>query len=333
MHGGLGGAPKFPPSAVLAFLLREGPPTRSAWPPGPCAPWPSRGTYDQVEGGFARYSVDAGWVVPHFEKMLYDNAQLARVYARWSCRPRRPATPSTRRRARGSRSRRATGWSTRWAPPRGPGQRAGRRHARPARRRVARRAAHVGAADDEPRRRGAHVRVDPGRPRGRAGGGRRGLGGRAARGDGRRDLRARHVDRAPHAGRVAHPGRGRAVGPGPRGPARRPGRRAPSPPGTTRSSPRGTAWRSPRSPSAGALLDRPDLVEAARQVAGVLLDRHGEEDAEGRLRLRRVSRDGSVGVHAGVLEDHGDVAAGLLVLHGVDGDPAGPRRPSGCAAP
>ena len=41
------------------------------------------GIYDQLAGGFARYSVDAHWVVPHFEKMLYDNAQLARVYLHW----------------------------------------------------------------------------------------------------------------------------------------------------------------------------------------------------------------------------------------------------------
>ena len=41
------------------------------------------GIYDQLAGGFARYSVDAGWVVPHFEKMLYDNALLLRVYLHW----------------------------------------------------------------------------------------------------------------------------------------------------------------------------------------------------------------------------------------------------------
>ena len=45
-----------------------------------CAGWPCGGIYDQVGGGFARYSVDARWVVPHFEKMLYDNALLARAY-------------------------------------------------------------------------------------------------------------------------------------------------------------------------------------------------------------------------------------------------------------
>jgi len=87
-RGGFGGAPKFPPSMVLEFLLRHSERvsggsadqalamctvTTSAMARG--------GMYDQLAGGFARYSVDADWVVPHFEKMLYDNALLARVYA------------------------------------------------------------------------------------------------------------------------------------------------------------------------------------------------------------------------------------------------------------
>jgi uncharacterized protein len=82
--GGFGGAPKFPPSMLLEFLLRA---------------WARRrgdetlqvvrrtaeamargGIHDQLAGGFARYAVDARWVVPHFEKMLYDNALLLRVY-------------------------------------------------------------------------------------------------------------------------------------------------------------------------------------------------------------------------------------------------------------
>jgi uncharacterized protein len=76
-RGGFGGAPKFPPSSALELLLARGatPPvqrTLDAMMAG--------GIYDQVGGGFARYSVDAAWLVPHFEKMLYDNAQLARVY-------------------------------------------------------------------------------------------------------------------------------------------------------------------------------------------------------------------------------------------------------------
>ncbi len=83
--GGFGGVPKFPPSMVLEFLLRYHQRTRSAaalqMAEGTCAAMARGGMYDQLGGGFARYSVDAGWVVPHFEKMLYDNALLARVYA------------------------------------------------------------------------------------------------------------------------------------------------------------------------------------------------------------------------------------------------------------
>jgi hypothetical protein len=83
-HGGFGGAPKFPQQPVLEFLLRIH-----------NEPWADRadealtttltrmargGIHDHLAGGFARYSVDNVWLVPHFEKMLYDNAQLARVY-------------------------------------------------------------------------------------------------------------------------------------------------------------------------------------------------------------------------------------------------------------
>ena len=85
--GGFGQAPKFPPSMVLEFLLRHwartgtGSTTRDLeMVRGSCEAMARGGMFDQLAGGFARYSVDAGWVVPHFEKMLYDNAQLLRVY-------------------------------------------------------------------------------------------------------------------------------------------------------------------------------------------------------------------------------------------------------------
>jgi uncharacterized protein YyaL (SSP411 family) len=88
-RGGFGGAPKFPPSMVLEFLLRHaeldpaGEQGRQAlaMAAGTAEAMARGGIYDQLAGGFARYSVDADWVVPHFEKMLYDNALLARVYA------------------------------------------------------------------------------------------------------------------------------------------------------------------------------------------------------------------------------------------------------------
>jgi uncharacterized protein YyaL (SSP411 family) len=148
-RGGFGGAPKFPPSMVLEFLLRhserpgagqggedaaagagpgdaagaggaDGAPAGGAGAGGAGAgragagragdggralamvtgtarAMARGGMYDQLGGGFARYSVDAGWVVPHFEKMLYDNALLARVYAHlW----RRTGDPLARRVAR-----------------------------------------------------------------------------------------------------------------------------------------------------------------------------------------------------------------------------------------
>ena len=105
-NGGFGTAPKFPPSMVLEFLLRHaarvstlrqaqdgaGSTTRETGSTGSLAlsmasatlhAMARGGMYDQLGGGFARYSVDAGWVVPHFEKMLYDNAQLLGVYTRW----------------------------------------------------------------------------------------------------------------------------------------------------------------------------------------------------------------------------------------------------------
>jgi uncharacterized protein YyaL (SSP411 family) len=76
-HGGFGGAPKFPPASALEFLLRRGEIEMTSHTLRAMA---SGGMYDQVGGGFARYSVDPYWLVPHFEKMLYDNALLARVY-------------------------------------------------------------------------------------------------------------------------------------------------------------------------------------------------------------------------------------------------------------
>ncbi|WP_280490844.1 thioredoxin domain-containing protein [Nocardia asiatica] len=84
-HGGFGGAPKFPPSALMEGLLRHWERTgdRAVFDvvARTAEAMARGGVYDQLRGGFARYSVDAAWVVPHFEKMLYDNAQLLRAYA------------------------------------------------------------------------------------------------------------------------------------------------------------------------------------------------------------------------------------------------------------
>jgi len=83
-HGGFGGAPKFPAPMTIEFLLRT-------WRRGrdpemlrsvtvTLERMAAGGIHDQIGGGFARYSTDARWLVPHFEKMLYDNAQLAHAY-------------------------------------------------------------------------------------------------------------------------------------------------------------------------------------------------------------------------------------------------------------
>jgi uncharacterized protein len=75
--GGWGRAPKFPPAPVLEYLLRAG---EAEMVTRTLDGMALGGMYDLVGGGFHRYSVDARWLVPHFEKMLYDNAQLASVY-------------------------------------------------------------------------------------------------------------------------------------------------------------------------------------------------------------------------------------------------------------
>ena len=83
--GGFGGAPKFPQPMVLEFLLRRairGVPDSLEMLLITLDRMADGGMYDQLGGGFARYSTDAAWQVPHFEKMLYDNAQLAQVYTR-----------------------------------------------------------------------------------------------------------------------------------------------------------------------------------------------------------------------------------------------------------
>ena len=93
VNGGYGDAPKFPPSLVLHFLMdydgycrvnnRDLDPRVAAMVEATCERMARGGMYDQLGGGFARYSVDATWTVPHFEKMLYDNALLLNVYTMW----------------------------------------------------------------------------------------------------------------------------------------------------------------------------------------------------------------------------------------------------------
>ncbi len=78
--GGFGGAPKFPAASTLEFLLRRGDEDALAMVTGTLDGMAAGGMYDVVGGGFHRYSVDERWLVPHFEKMLYDNALLVPAY-------------------------------------------------------------------------------------------------------------------------------------------------------------------------------------------------------------------------------------------------------------
>ena len=84
INGGFGGAPKFPPAMTLEFLLRTHARTNNRealeMVKHTCKQMADGGMYDQLGGGFHRYSTDAKWLVPHFEKMLYDNALLSRLY-------------------------------------------------------------------------------------------------------------------------------------------------------------------------------------------------------------------------------------------------------------
>ena len=94
-NGGFGHAPKFPPSMTLEFLMQVADRKGSAVPlremiTTTLTKMARGGMYDQVGGGFHRYSTDEKWLVPHFEKMLYDNALLARLYTRawqWTKNP------------------------------------------------------------------------------------------------------------------------------------------------------------------------------------------------------------------------------------------------------
>ncbi len=290
-RGGFGGAPKFPPSMVLEFLLRHHARTGSAdalaMARGTCAAMARGGIYDQLGGGFARYSVDAGWVVPHFEKMLYDNALLLRVYAHlW----RSTGDPLARRVAEETaefllRDLRTDeggfasaldadtvvdghsheGLTYAWTP--------------------AQLVEVLGAADGE--RAAALLGVT-------AGG----------------HLRGGSLDPAA-AGRPRRPG---VVGGDPRPPAPARGHCARSRAATTRWSRPGTGWRSPPSREAGALLGRPDLVAAAETAAAFVLDVHVVDGM-----LRRTSRGGRVGAAPAVLDDHADLAEGLLALHQATG--------------
>ncbi|WP_460447315.1 thioredoxin domain-containing protein, partial [Angustibacter aerolatus] len=286
-RGGFGGAPKFPPSMVLEQLLRHA--ARERGDTGPLAlemaentmqHMARSGTYDQLAGGFARYAVDAGWVVPHFEKMLYDNAQLARVYLHhWRLtgddEARRVALETCDFMVRDlgtaqgglassldADTEGVEGLTYAWTPQQlvdvlGPDDGAWAAQA-------------LGVTASGTFEHGSSTLRRLAEP--------------SARLD---DVLAR-----------LHEARGDRPQPG-------------------RDDKVVAAWNGlavAALAETGALLDRPDLVEAAERAAGLLLDVHVVDGV-----LRRVSRDGVVGSPAGTLEDHGDVVEGLLALHACTG--------------
>ena len=251
---------------------------------GTCEAMARGGMYDQLGGGFARYSVDAGWVVPHFEKMLYDNALLARVYAHlW----RRTGSALARRVAEET-----CDWMLREL-----------------------RTAEGGLAasldaDSEGEEGKFYVWTARRAARGARARGRR------VRGRGVRRDRGRHV-RARRVGAPA-PSRSRQTRSGSAGsgtPCWPPGRGRVRP---GRDDKVVAAWNGlaiAALAECGLLFARPDFTAAARDAAALLA---GVHLAGGRL--VRTSRDGAAGTTAGVLEDYACVAEGFLTLSGVTGE-------------
>ncbi|MEU6544387.1 thioredoxin domain-containing protein [Streptomyces sp. NPDC046859] len=294
-RGGFGGAPKFPPSMVIEFLLRHHARTGAEgalqMARDTCERMARGGIYDQLGGGFARYSVDRDWVIPHFEKMLYDNALLCRVYAHlWratgSDLARRVALETADFMVRELRTeqggfasaldadsddgtgRHVEGAYYVWTPEQ-LREALGDDDAEPA-------ARYFGVTEEGTFEEGASVLQLPQR------------------------------DEVFDAGWVASV-RARLL-------ERRAGRPAPG-----RDDKVVAAWNGlaiAALAETGAYFDRPDLVDAALGAADLLVRVHLDEQA----RLTRTSKDGRAGANAGVLEDYGDVAEGFLALASVTGE-------------
>lgn len=295
VHGGFGGAPKFPASMVLEFLLRHHARTGSAGAlemvQATCAAMARGGIYDQLGGGFARYAVDATWTVPHFEKMLYDNALLCRTYAHlWratgSDLARRIAVETADFMVRELRTdqggfasaldadsddgtgRHVEGAYYVWTPEQ---LRAvlGEKDAEFA-------ARYFGVTEEGTFEEGASV------------------------------LQLPDADGPVDAERVVSV-RQRLLAARDRRP--RPGR----------DDKVVAAWNGlaiAALAETGAYFDRPDLVQAATDAADLLVRVHMDWHA----RLHRTSRDGAPGANSGVLEDYADVAEGFLALASVTGE-------------
>ncbi|QKW02293.1 thioredoxin domain-containing protein [Streptomyces sp. NA02536] len=294
-RGGFGGAPKFPPSMVLEFLLRHHARTGAEgalqMAVDTCERMARGGLYDQLGGGFARYSVDRDWTVPHFEKMLYDNALLCRVYAHlW--------------RATGSELARRVALET------------ADFMVRELRTPEGGFASALDADSDDGTGRtveGAYYVWTPAQLR-------------EVLGDDDAELAARYfgvteegtfeegasVLQLPQLEEVFDAGR--IDGVRERLLAARSARPVPG-----RDDKVVAAWNGlaiAALAETGAYFGRPDLTEAAVAAGDLLVRLHLDEQA----RIARTSRDGRAGANAGVLEDYADVAEGFLALASVTGE-------------
>ncbi|MFI1969073.1 hypothetical protein BLA24_26395 [Streptomyces cinnamoneus] len=295
VRGGFGGAPKFPPAMTVEFLLRHHVRTGSEaaleMASATCEAMARGGIYDQLGGGFARYSVDASWVVPHFEKMLYDNALLCRAYAHlW--------------RATGSELARRVALETADFMV---------RELRTAQGGFA--SALDADSDDGSGRHveGAHYVWTPAQLREVLGEEDAllaaeyfGVTQEGTFEEGASVLRLPDTDRLWDAAKLASV-RARLLAARDRRP--RPGR----------DDKVVAAWNGlavAALAETGAFFDRPDLVQAATDAADLIVRTHMDWHA----RLFRTSLDGVAGDHAGVLEDYADVAEGFLALSSVTGE-------------
>ncbi|MBL7498599.1 thioredoxin domain-containing protein [Frankia sp. CNm7] len=312
-HGGFGGAPKFPPSMVAELLLRHDARTRPvAAEPAESARGNERaldmvaltcermargGIYDQLAGGFARYSVDATWTVPHFEKMLYDNAQLLRVYLHlWRATGSPLAARVVRETAaflladlRTPQGGFASALDADAVPPDAAPSADGHPPLPVEGASYAWTPAQL-AAVLEPDDAAWAARLLEVTAEGTFEHGSSVLTLRADPDDPRRYARVRAALLAARASRP-QPGRDDKVV---------------------------ASWNGlaiAALAEAGAVFEEPAWVEAAAGAAALLRDVHLVDG-----RLRRTSRDGRVGPNVGVLDDYGNVADGLLALHQVTGD-------------
>ena len=284
VHGGWGSAPKFPPSMVLEFLLRRHSRTGEGLEKvaHTCEAMARGGMYDQLAGGFARYSVDEKWVVPHFEKMLYDNALLLRVYLHWWRASGSPFALRVVHETAGFLLRDlrtpeggfssaldadtdgVEGLTYSWTPQQ--------------LREVLGEDAEWAAEQLEVTAQGTFEHGSSTL---------------------QRLLEPEDVDRYEGVRAKLLEARNQRPQPG-------------------RDDKVVAAWNGlaiAALAEAGALLDRPDYLDAAVKCAALIKDTHWVDG-----RLRRVSRHGAVGRHLGVLEDYADVAEGLLALYQATGD-------------